>query len=267
VIANPFMADRGMATRDEMVKAGVDPAVYLAHEKDWYDGSIRGLDAELSRLFERLRSLGLDRDVAVVFLSDHGEEFQEHGRMWHGQSVYGEMMHVPLIVRWPARLDGGRVVDEPVQLVDVMPTVLDLTGIEHPKGLQGQSLLPLLRPPADGAAGWKRRPVILEKQPMGEPDYPGSSESYAIIDGNWKLVYNKVRPPEAPEYELYEFPKDRFDRTNVAAQHPDVVQRLAKALNGWHGMSVAARLKPDADTAQSLSPAELQRLRSLGYVR
>jgi arylsulfatase A-like enzyme len=267
VIANPFMADRGMATRDEMVKAGVDPAVYLAHERDWYDGSIRGLDAELSRLFERLRSLGLDRDVAVVFLSDHGEEFQEHGRMWHGQSVYGEMMHVPLIVRWPARLDGGRVVDEPVQLVDVMPTVLDLTGIEHPKGLQGQSLLPLLRPPADGAAGWKRRPVILEKQPMGEPDYPGSSESYAIIDGNWKLVYNKVRPPEAPEYELYEFPKDRFDRTNVAAQHPDVVQRLAKALNGWHGMSVAARLKPDADTAQSLSPAELQRLRSLGYVR
>ena len=267
VIANPFMADRGMATREEMLQAGVDPEAYLRHDKDWYDGSIRGLDAELARLFARLRALGLDRDVAVVFLSDHGEEFHEHGRMWHGQSVYGEMMHVPLVVRWPAGLDAGRIVDEPVQLLDVMPTLLDLSGLPHPEGMQGQSLLPLLRGGTDGASGWKRRPVILEKQPMGEPDHPGASESYAIIDGNWKLIHNKVRPADRPEYELYEFPKDRLDRRDVSGEHPEVVQRLAKALNGWHTMATAARLKPDSETAKTLSAEELQRLRSLGYVR
>jgi arylsulfatase A-like enzyme len=267
VITNSFMRDRGMATRDEMVKAGVDPAAYLAYEKDWYDGSIRGLDAEVGRLFERLRSLRLDRDVAVVFLADHGEEFQEHGRMWHGQSVYGEMMHVPLVVRWPAGLEGGRVIDEPVQLVDVMPTLMDLSGLDQPKGVQGQSLLPLLRPGANGGSAWKRRPVILEKLPMNETEYPEKAESYAIIDGQWKLIHNKVRAPETPEFELYEFPKDRLDTNNVAAAHPDVVQRLAKALNGWQTMTVAARLKPDAETAKTLSADELQRLRSLGYVR
>jgi arylsulfatase A-like enzyme len=265
VIVNPFMSDRGMATRDEMMKAGIDPAVYLAHDKDWYDGSIRGMDAELARLFGRLRALGLDRDIAVAFLADHGEEFQEHGRMWHGQSVYGEMMHVPLVVRWPAGLQAGRVIDEPVQLVDVMPTLLDLSGIEHPKGIQGQSLLPLLRPEAGG--GWKKRPVILEKQPMGGDEHPEASEAYAIIDGNWKLIHNRVRHEGAPEFELYEFPKDRLDSRNVAGEHPDVVQRLAKALDGWHSMATAARLKPDTETTKSLSADELQRLRSLGYVR
>jgi arylsulfatase A-like enzyme len=268
VIANPFMADRGMATRDEMIKAGVDPAVYLPHEKDWYDGSIRGLDAELARLFQGFQRLGLDRDVAVVFLSDHGEEFQEHGRMWHGQSVYGEMMHVPLVVRWPAGLEAGRVIDEPVQLVDVMPTLLDLSGLGAPRGIHGQSLTPLLRSASNATTGgWKRRAVILEKQPMGGTDHPEASEAVAIIDGGWKLIHNKVRPADRPEHELYEFPKDRLDRENVAAQHPEVVQRLSKALNGWHSMASAQRLKPDAETAKALSAEELQRLRSLGYVR
>jgi arylsulfatase len=266
VIANPFMADRGMATREEMEKAGVDPAVFLAYEKDWYDSSIRSLDGELRRLFQRLRAIGLDRDVAVAFLSDHGEEFQEHGRMWHGQSVYGEMMHVPLVIRWPAGLDTGKVIEEPVQLVDVMPTLLDLSRLEHPAGMQGHSLLPLMKPASNGD-GWARRPVILEKQPQGEPEHPGSTEAYGIIDGPWKLVHNKVYPPGRPEFELYEFPKDRLDSRNVASAHPEVVQRLAKLLGGWHAMATAARLKPDAETGKALSAEELQRLRSLGYVR
>lgn len=268
-IKSGFLAAQGMATRDEMLAAGIDPAAYIAHEKDWYDGSIRGLDAELARLFAQLQAYGIDRDVAVVFLADHGEEFHDHGRMWHGQSVYGEMMHVPLVVRWPAGLEGGRVVDEPVELVDVMPTVLDLTGLPHPKGMQGQSLVPWLRGGRGDAAanGWKRRPVIMEKQPLGAPTHPEATEAYAIIDGNWKLIRYKARAAGRPEYELFEFPKDRLDANNVAAAHPDVVQRLSKALDGWHAMATAARLKPDAETTKSLSAEELQRLRSLGYVK
>ncbi len=269
------MAFQGMATREEMLKAGIDPPAYLAHERDWYDGSIRGLDAEMARLFERLRFLGLDRDVAVVFLSDHGEEFHEHGRMWHGQSVYGEMMHVPFLIRWPAGLPSGKVIDEPVQLVEVMPTLLELSGLPAPLGMQGQSLLPLLRHDRDdrgdhdGASGrpWKRRPVIMEKQPQGQPGFPGSAQSFAIIDGGWKLIHNTIRPPGRPEYELYEYPKDRFDSNNVAGRHPAVVERLAKALGGWRSRAAAARLKPDTETTKSLSAEELQRLRSLGYVR
>ena len=264
-VKDASMAARGMATPEEMRAAGIDPATYIAYDLDWYDGSIRGLDTEMSRLLERLRALGIDRDVAIAFLSDHGEEFHEHGRMWHEHSVYGEMVHVPLIIRWPAGVAAGRVIDEPVHLLDVMPTLLDFGRLTQPKGIQGQSLAPLVLA-AGNPGSWKRRPVIMEKQPLAR-GFPSALEAYAIIDGNWKLVYNKVREPERPEYELFEFPKDRFDQKNVAAEHPEVVARLSKLVKGWHGMAVAARLKPDSDLAKTMSAEELQRLRSLGYIK
>ena len=104
-----------------------------------------------------------------------------------------------------------------------MPTLLDLGRLPQPKGIQGQSLAPLVRTSGDPSS-WKRRPVIIEKQPLAR-GFPSASESYAIIDGGWKLIYNKVPVPGRPEYELFEFPKDRLDQTNVAAAHPDVVRR------------------------------------------
>lgn len=264
-IKEASMASRGMATREEMLAAGVDPAAYIAYDLAWYDGSIRALDTEMGRLLERLRGLGIDRDVAIAFLSDHGEEFHDHGRMWHEHSAYGELMHVPLIIRWPAGVAAGRVIDDPVHLIDVMPTLLDFGRLPPPEGIQGHSLAPLLLKTAD-ARSWKRRPVVMEKQPLAR-GFPSALEAYAIIDGNWKLIYNKVREPERPEYELFEFPKDRLDQKNVAAEHPEVVARLSKMINGWHSMASAARLKPDSETTKTLSAEELRRLRSLGYVK
>jgi arylsulfatase len=272
-IADPFLANRGMATREEMVKAGVDPAAYIAYDKDWYDSSIRGLDAELARLFERLRTTGLDEKTAVMFLSDHGEEFHEHGRMWHGQSAYGEMMRVPLVVRWPGGVAAGRVVNEPVQLIDVMPTLLDLSRLEPAKGMQGQSLLPLLTAQVDDGNGgsaasrWREKPIILEKRPQGQPGYPNSTESIAVITGDWKLIQHKVRPPQLPEFELFHALNDPFDQANVADQHPEIVKRLAQVIEGWHSTAIAARLKPDSENTGNLTPEQLQRLRSLGYIR
>jgi arylsulfatase A-like enzyme len=266
-VADTAYAGRGMATREEMLKAGVDPAAYLAYDKDWYDSSIRGLDAELARLVERLRTAGVDRDTLIVLLSDHGEEFQDHGRMWHGQSVYGEMVHVPLIVRWPARVPPGARVEEPVQLVDVMPTLLSLSGLTAPPGLHGQSLVPLLQVPGGEAGTWKRRPVIVEKLALDGSDHPQNLETTGIIDGEWKLIHNRTRPPDRPEFELFHAKHDPLDQKNLAAENPETVQRLAKAIEGWRTMAEAARLKPDAESTKGLSPEQLQRLRSLGYVR
>jgi arylsulfatase A-like enzyme len=268
-VADPFLAQRGMATREELIKAGLDPEAFLQYSKDWYDGSIRGMDAELGRLVERLRELGLAERVVVAFYSDHGEEFHEHGRMWHGQSVYGEMIRVPLILWGPGRVGKGLSVEEPVQLIDVMPTLVELAGLRMPEGAQGQSLRPLLAPPVDGvrAEGWKRRPVVAEKQPMGGAEHPGASESYAIIEDGWKLIHNVARPPDRPELELFDFLKDPLDQRNLAAEHPERVERLARALGAWRQYAQTARLKPDSEAAKELSREQLERLRSLGYVR
>src|SRR6185503_19588444 len=169
-------------------------------------------------------------------------------RMWHGSTVYGEMMRVPLILWGPGRVPAGLKVQEPVQLIDVMPTLLDTSGLQVPAEAQGQSLRPLLAAtggPGVAAAngGWKRKPLVSEKHPFGSKEFPGASESYAIVEGNWKLIRNVVRPPAAHEFELYDFYQDPHDQQDVAAQHPDVVARLSKMLEGWKRMAEQARLK------------------------
>jgi arylsulfatase A-like enzyme len=270
-VSDAFLAQRGMATPDELVKAGLDPAWFLQYSKDWYDGSIRGMDDEIARLVEELRGLGLDQRSVIAFYADHGEEFHDHGRMWHGQSIYGELIRVPLILWGPGRIPKSGRIEEPVSLIDVMPTLLDLSGLRAPAAAQGQNLRPLFTGGTGGAGaakeGWKKRPVIAEKQPIGREDFPNKSESYAVMDGGWKLIQNVVRPPDKPEFELFDFYKDPLDQKNVAAEHPDVVARLTRALDGFRTMARAAKLKPDTESTKGLSKEQLEQLRSLGYVQ
>ena len=170
-VKDAFMARRAMATPEELVQAGIDPEAFIRFSKDWYDGSIRGMDTEIARLVEGLGARGLGDRSLLAFYADHGEEFHEHGRMWHGQSVYGEMVRVPLILWAPGRVPKGLKIEEPVQLIDVLPTLVTMSGLPVPEGAQGQSLGPLL-----GAAGpaWKRRPPDLREAADGPAGLPAS---------------------------------------------------------------------------------------------
>ena len=107
----------------------------------FYDGEIRYTDAAISRILGFLRDRGLFENTIIVVTADHGEEFMEHGRVGHGHSLHDELLRVPLILRWP----GGRAARATgqVELVDVMPTLLDLVGTASPE-TAGRSLRPLL---------------------------------------------------------------------------------------------------------------------------
>lgn len=107
------------------------------------------MDAEIGRLLENLKRNGLLESTLIVFFSDHGEEFHEHGGVFHGQSVYGELTDVPLFFYWPAGLPSGRGIPETVRSIDIMPTVVELSGLPAPAEMQGQSLMPLI----NGAQG------------------------------------------------------------------------------------------------------------------
>jgi arylsulfatase A-like enzyme len=236
------------------------------------------MDAEMGRLVERLRALGLDRKTLLVFTGDHGEEFLEHGRTFHGQSVYGELDALPLVFWGPGVVPSGSTVERTVETIDIMPTLLEISRLKVPAQAQGRSFLSLLAPGRrrDGgdvradAPGWVDRPAITEKasttEPMGAPP-PQDTESTSIVAGGWKLIHNTKRPEGKPEFEVYDHANDPLDRTDVAAGHPDVVQDLAKKLESWRKMAATAKLKPDAETAKSLSKEELERLRSLGYIQ
>ena len=278
-ISDPLMKRFGMPTRDELARAGFDPDAYVAHDIDWYDGSIRGMDAEMGRLVERLRGLGLDKSTAIVFTSDHGEEFLEHGRMFHGQTVYGEQVNMPLIMWGPGSVPAGRTVDQTVRTIDIMPTLLDISGLAPPAGIQGRSLRALMAESAAAGGG----AIAAEAPNAPGPDAvsekaetspvgggappPHGTESYSLISDGWKLIHNVKRTEEMPEFELYEVKVDPLDRHDVAGEHADIVARLAGHLSAWRSLVEAGRLPPDSASTQSMSAEELERLRSLGYIQ
>jgi len=273
-IADPLLRRFGMPTREEMVKAGVDPDLYEAHDRDWYDGSIRAMDAEIGRLLEKLRGLGLDGRTLVVFAGDHGEEFLEHGRTFHGQSVYGELTNVPLIFWRPGAVPSGAVVGETVQMIDVMPTLLEASGLASPGTMQGRSLLPLLGTRGGDGLHASETGVtpaaFVEKNMTQTPDGappPRDTESFAIVHEGWKLIHNTKAAPGRPEFELYEVRQDPLNQADVASSHPEIVTRLAGTLAQHLDQARAARLHPDTAVEGSLSAEELERLRSLGYVQ
>ena len=276
-IQSPRMRRRGMPLREELAAAGIDPEDFVPYELDWYDGSIRGMDVEIGRVLERLRTLGIENQTLVAFVSDHGEEFLEHGRHWHGNSVYGEMVNVPLMVKWPGVLPEGIIVDETVESIDLMLTLLDLSGLAKPEAAQGDSLLPLIAEAAgiETEIRWHPRPVFAERKnipPSGGvatrvEAYDRDVDSHAIIVDGWKLIHNVRYTGDYPEFELFEHDEDPLDLENVASEHPDIVERLAAQLEDWHQFVTAARLPEDEEAADGMSPQELERLRSLGYIQ
>jgi arylsulfatase A-like enzyme len=223
------------------------------------------MDAELSRITERLAELGLSNDAVVVVTSDHGEEFHDHGGVFHGGSLYAEMIRVPLVVWGPSFVQSGTRVDTTVQSVDIMPTLLQLSGIPAPPGMQGRSLVDLLSPSLGEAP--EPRDAFAEKavQSEGPFDVPRAGvESTAIVSGRWKLVHNTRGPENLAEVELFDREADPTEAINVAEAYPDEVERLMTRLSEWRAEVAANPLAPDSDP-EALTPGELERLRALGY--
>ena len=161
-IQDPVMKSFGMPTTSELVEAKVDPELFLRHETNGMDGSIRGMDDALAEVFAKLDELGLSERALVAVVSDHGTELLEHDAHFHGHSVYGELNRVPMMLWGPSYLPAGRRVETTVQTIDLMPTLLELSGLPASEAAQGRSLTSLFE--ESGEARWNR-PAITEMLP------------------------------------------------------------------------------------------------------
>jgi len=144
---------------------------------DLYDGELRFTDDQIGRIVEALRGRGLLDRTLVVLLADHGEEFLEHGKIGHGNSLYDELLRVPLLMRFPDGRHGGARVATPVSLVDVLPTLAAFSGIDPPAAVSGRSLLPILR--GEAAAD---RPMLYSE------GIHGSLYQQCLRTGPWKYI-------------------------------------------------------------------------------
>jgi arylsulfatase A-like enzyme len=237
---------------------GTDPAV-LQHVKALYDGEIRNMDAAFNRFLAMLESKGLSDRTCIIVTSDHGEEFKEHGKFFHNRaSVYEELIRIPLIAWCPQRFAAGRSVDEQVSLIDIAPTILDLTGLAIPERMEGISLMPALR---DGAEPGSR--TLLSEVDASIEKREGTTVS--VRDGRYKLIATNTRDA----VEVYDLEDDPGEQRDVSAAQPGVTAQLQEGLaSSVLAPEVAAkateRAKPPPPATPD--PAVLERLRALGYI-
>ena len=247
-------------------KAGVHPNKFIHDAMDRYDGEILHNDWSLELLVEKLKHLGVLDNTLLVVISDHGEEFWDHGWTGHGQSVYQELTHCLLLMWNPALLRSPRRIAEPVQLIDVMPTILDLIGLKTPPIAEGQSLVPLAR-----GGTFRRRGLIVSSRlagvrPVG-PVPESATDSFAIINAKWKFIYRKnAAKAGIKKVELYDRAMDRAERHDVASQHPQEVDRMMSALVQWIDAQNKIRSMIGHPGILQLDRKTLDQMRSLGYL-
>ncbi len=249
-------------------QAGIDPDRFIRRAIDRYDAKILHNDASLEQLLGKLKELGILENTLVIVVSDHGEEFWEHGWTGHGQSLYQELAHGVLLLWNPKLLPVPRRIADPVQLIDVMPTVLGLLGLAIPDTVEGQSLAPF----ANGQPFQRRGLVVTSRfaHPYGqhdELDPENHIDSIALLDAAWKLVYREQgKSVGLNKVELYDRRADPADSKNVAAQNPQVLDTMLAALGNWTAAQKRIRGALGHGAAAAVDSQTLDQLRSLGYL-
>jgi len=193
--------------------------------KAQYDAEIAYMDTCLAHVLNRLEELQLANDTLVIFTADHGEELDEHGCWFDHHGLYETNIRIPLILRLPGRIPAGVQLPGMAAMMDLVPTILDYAGVSATNLLMdGASLKPAL----DGLA------VALEEPPFRTALHLTENtwmKKRAVRTREWKLI--RALEPDLhglPPIELYHLTTDPAERTNVADQHPDVVEELTSLM-------------------------------------
>ncbi len=227
-----------------------------------YDSQVRYIATQIGRVLSALETSGRAAETLVVLTADHGEElYARNAYFYHANSLYASVTHVPLIFKQSGTVPKGVVVDDLVELVDVMPTVLAHLGIE----------------PGAGDAVTRARGLDLHDAFEGAEVRRGDALAqlarsvYALRTPRWLLVdnpdgYVPRSVPEEGEYpiaavELYDLERDAAERLDVATAHPDVVEKMRRRLEARR-----RRLVETATEKQEMSAEDLEELEQLGYL-
>lgn len=226
-----------------------------------YDASVHYADANVADLIDRLRRLDIWDTAIFVFLSDHGEEFYDHGTWFHEQSLYEEVARVPLIIHFPHDEFGGSRVEATVSLVDVMPTLFDYIGRpDLCAGCRGTSLLRLIGHSV-GTDARSREIAVRDNRRLHDPTTieKRGNLNVAVREADWKAIWNR----DNGSIELYDLSVDPFETSDQSAIEPELAARLLVRAQEWYAECSANAFVP-VDTV--LDEETIRQLRSLGYL-
>jgi len=220
-----------------------------------YRGEVSFIDAVLGSLVERLKAEGLAENTLLVVVSDHGEEFGEHGGIGHSVTLYEEMLRVPMIWAWPDQVKPDRRDDTPIGLIDLAPTLLSLLGISIPAEMRGQDMAAAVRGTADRYAP---RPLFAYKS-----DQPGRALQ-SVHYGPWKLIERMWGPMST--FELFNLEDDPGEVTNRWIGEAIVGGALRQAM-AWERHTSGPAAATELNKLETLDPETIEQLRNLGYVQ
>ncbi len=224
-----------------------------------YDGEVAYSDAQFGRWLEHLKKEGLYQDSLIVFTSDHGEEFGEHGHLGHLHSLYQQLLAVPLVLKYPKGQRAGERVSQTCHHLDVFPTLLQAAGAPIPEKILGRALqsqpdgprVHLSRVDAGSEA------LRFDLIPQELRSQVGHSRGYALRLGALKYVRFEASRVPIPALALYDLASDPQEKTNLLDQRP------VTAL--WLDSLLQQRLAGESSKAtKTLLPKDVQ---SLPYLR
>ena len=272
-------------------KAGVDKTAFFNAARGLYDETMAHNDYQLGRLVERLKARGEWEHTLLIVAADHGNT--------HGLGVFDSIpphlpnfnsyqSRIPMIIVWPERIEGGQRFSQPVSMIDMLPTILDLAGLPAAEIAMGQSLAPLLL----NKAGFEPRPVIFDEFYV-DVDTRELEGTIEVIDGRWgaslsieteldeekgdgegESEEDEVEAKEQenteskrPRLMLYDLWSDPYSLHSVHEERPDLVQKYTAFLEAqWEAhRALAQRFTRSGDVP--LTPEQLETLRALGYIQ
>ncbi len=227
--------------------------------EELYEFELGYVDQQVGRIVEYLKQTGQYERTIVAVVADHGQGLsdglQHHGWMLH-RLLYDWSVHVPLILKLPEH-PGGAVVDELVRTIDILPTILEQLDLAPPAGIDGRSVMPLLRGELDEPRIAYADALNLEDTHSPGTRLPGTQNDnlYMAMGKRWKLIYHKQQPANS---ELYDLQRDPTEQKNLYGERPAAADRLLRYLTDRN----AFRLEPADSGGAAPDPAALD---DLGY--
>ncbi|MDX1385924.1 MAG: sulfatase-like hydrolase/transferase, partial [Thermoanaerobaculia bacterium] len=259
---------------------GIDRARYTHAQQGLYDEAMAHNDARIGELVARVEERGEWQDTLLIVAADHGYPAACHRLMEPSGPMWGPMFnshetHVPLLFVWPGRIAPGRRFTDPVSMLDVLPTLLDLLGLEVPDTAQGRSLAPLLL----GEDGWEPQPVFLDEFSV-DPETGEMEGLIEIVDGWWGAsleigegsandiggvgpITEDRRPVPLLLYDLRD---DPYTQRSLHQEHPELVERYTRLLRRrWQAHVELGETLGEAGRV-AVGAEQLEALRALGYL-
>ncbi|HEY5622456.1 MAG TPA: sulfatase-like hydrolase/transferase, partial [Gammaproteobacteria bacterium] len=210
---------------------------------DRYDGEIAFTDMQIGRVLDRIEARGLARDTMIVVTADHGEEFRDHQAWGHSHTLHRELLHVPLMIKYPGGVSSPRErLRMRVRLLDIAPTIAEAIGLPSPKAMKGE--------PLQNAGPHDRTAVSLLTR----------KKRLSIEKEGWKLI----TAGDDGDAELYDLSQDPHEHEDLIAAEPEIAAGLVHDLEALVGRNAMA--EDIRETAARLDSSTRRQLEALGYV-